>query len=1138
MCKKEIILTVLLLGSCVRACLAFPAAGNQLITNGSPVRVLVPVDDSLGTNWITLAFDDTAWLPGSGGVGYETNAVGYTGEILADSSGDWSNGIMGQYYWLYGYYNRTADPDGIYDPLADFNFLDANWTYLANVWQLGVPGNPGANPPWTRVGREDVHPNGINNGAEHWAMRRWISTYDGAVTIEFHLRKANAGAAGITGKILHNGVELFSQAMAGNDQVGFNVRVTTTLAKGDTLDFAQTPIGLNGNTADGSDSGVMTARILAGTISGTDPVLRGDIGLDIQAEMRGVNPGIYTRFLFTVDDPMAIDQLSLNLKWNDGYIAYLNGKEVSKANQTTVLSGTTVANSITDWSTDPFTTSNGWTYGFYNRTQDGDGVYQAADLTAFPLAAGAHSVSNYWTGSIYDWFQGNPPWTQLGRENCHPNGSNNGDEHWVVRRWTATVSSNLSVRVQARKQNTNGGDGIDVRVFHNDVQVFSQSVAGTDGVGFSEMVDLPGLIIGDTVDIALLPRAHDGVDGSFFSAEIFQGVFGTPWNAPANGARTVQESFAATRIDLTTHIGDLLAGTNMLAIHGMNVTSNDDNFLIAPVLVANQLPSQGPDTLIVTAPDSGSVPVADVLATDSDPNGDPLLILGVEAASVLGGTVEWDSGALVYTPPAGVSGPDSFVYIFSDGSGIPVSGTVNVTIIVDSASPHVVGATALQDLSRIALSFSEPMDPVSAGDPLHYAVDNEFIVSGVELSADARIAILSLDRAMSSPTTNCVTVSSVEDASGNVLDPNPSTACVPVNLSPCFARADFWLNVGGSALASLTGLATYPDLPDEERYRPLMEIVPNQANNFGARLAGWLRAPLSGDYHFAMSSDDNGSFSLATNSGSSALVQLCSEPVWNNPRDWTGTARRNAAAPENQSATLFPSGIALVAGEYYYFEALVKEGGGGDNLGVTWQIPGEPAISVSSLPISGQYLYTLDEPRGSQLSITQQPQDVTVVLAASDVAGFSVVASGVFTNSDATAVLSYRWQRNNGGGWSNVYGAAASSYSFSAVEGDDGIRFRCIVCWPNREQISDEAALAVFGDLIISSTAEQVGDSLNWTIPAAAGVLYRLERTLSLEAPIVWELIDGPRAAGISGPLSLTDPAPPDVGAYYRVGSP
>jgi len=58
-------------------------------------------------------------------------------------------------------------------------------------------------------------------------------------------------------------------------------------------------------------------------------------------------------------------------------------------------------------------------------------------------------------------------------------------------------------------------------------------------------------------------------------------------------------------------------------------------------------------------------------------------------------------------------------------------------------------------------------------------------------------------------------------------------------------------------------------------------------------------------------------------------VRLCFEPQWANPREYTGNAGnpagRNPAAPENQSTTLFPSGIPLVAGQMYFFEALAKE---------------------------------------------------------------------------------------------------------------------------------------------------------------------------------------------------------------------
>ena len=35
---------------------------SALITNGSPVRVHVPIDDNLGTNWVQTGFDDSTWI--------------------------------------------------------------------------------------------------------------------------------------------------------------------------------------------------------------------------------------------------------------------------------------------------------------------------------------------------------------------------------------------------------------------------------------------------------------------------------------------------------------------------------------------------------------------------------------------------------------------------------------------------------------------------------------------------------------------------------------------------------------------------------------------------------------------------------------------------------------------------------------------------------------------------------------------------------------------------------------------------------------------------------------------------------------------------------------------------------------------
>ena len=43
--------------------------------------------------------------------------------------------------------------------------------------------------------------------------------------------------------------------------------------------------------------------------------------------------------------------------------------------------------------------------------------------------------------------------------------------------------------------------------------------------------------------------------------------------------------------------------------------------------------------------------------------------------------------------------------------------------------------------------------------------------------------------------------------------------------------------------------------------------------------------------------------------------------------------------------------IILEAGKSYYVRALMKEGGGGDNLAVAWNKSGEPAPGNDAIPI-------------------------------------------------------------------------------------------------------------------------------------------------------------------------------------------
>ena len=55
------------------------------------------------------------------------------------------------------------------------------------------------------------------------------------------------------------------------------------------------------------------------------------LGTDVQAQMFGVNATVYVRIPFEVNDARPYQTLSLRVRYDDGFIAYLNGQEVASA---------------------------------------------------------------------------------------------------------------------------------------------------------------------------------------------------------------------------------------------------------------------------------------------------------------------------------------------------------------------------------------------------------------------------------------------------------------------------------------------------------------------------------------------------------------------------------------------------------------------------------------------------------------------------------------------------------------------------------------------------------------------------------------------------------------------------------------
>lgn len=152
---------------------------------------------------------------------------------------------------------------------------------------------------------------------------------------------------------------------------------------------------------------------------------------------------------------------------------------------------------------------NGWNYGYYNRSVDGDATYSGAEFTAMPVSGGGFALGGF------------PPWTSISDAlGGHPNGINSGAEHWVIRRYTVTaadVGGAVDLKWFIGKSNPNCGDGVTGYVYHNGTQVDSSAIAFDNSTGTLKSVSIPTVGLGDTIDLMVAPNAaNDFCDGTNF----------------------------------------------------------------------------------------------------------------------------------------------------------------------------------------------------------------------------------------------------------------------------------------------------------------------------------------------------------------------------------------------------------------------------------------------------------------------------------------------------------------------------------------------------------------------------------------------------------------------------------------------
>ncbi|MFP4621854.1 MAG: CotH kinase family protein [Bacteroidales bacterium] len=159
-------------------------------------------------------------------------------------------------------------------------------------------------------------------------------------------------------------------------------------------------------------------------------------------------------------------------------------------------------------------------------------------------------------------------------------------------------------------------------------------------------------------------------------------------------------------------------------------------------------------------------------------------------------------------------------------------------------------------------------------------------------------------------------------------------------------------------------LLDHPGFPADPDSRSIVtryfEAPSNIDDNYGQRMHGLLKPPQTGDYVFHIASDDNGRLYLSSDENFRNSELIAEVPGWTESREWDKYGGQ-------QSDEVY-----LEEGEMYYINALMKEGHGGDNLAVKWELPDGSEES----PMPASHIYTVDRALHTNFAISSDGEPV------------------------------------------------------------------------------------------------------------------------------------------------------------------
>jgi CotH protein/concanavalin A-like lectin/glucanase superfamily protein/lamin tail-like protein/Fn3 domain-containing protein/chitobiase/beta-hexosaminidase-like protein len=362
----------------------------MLVSSGAEARTLVPADDSLGLSWTGGAaagpFDDSqaaGWIHGPTGIGYDVGSseirpIAFYDfdddsdpNVALDSSGGESHGIISSHFELTGNGGSsrpryTGDGGGHSGAAGDraldfglqgdgalvmvpaaarglFDTATAHDAITLSLWIFGSPAQPAddsvfwgsSNPDGTGIRSLNAHIP-WSDGTIYWDTS---GCCDGTQRIQKHesdpghyrgrwnhyafVKDKDRKQIWQNGALFHEGTNTADLTMIRGFTIG-NAENNGELSYGGLIDdFAVWDQAL-------------TASEIARIAQGDSPLalssFRPLIGTDVHDAMRGKGGSVYIRIPFTVETIEDRNVLVLRMRYDAGFVAYLNGAEVARRN--------------------------------------------------------------------------------------------------------------------------------------------------------------------------------------------------------------------------------------------------------------------------------------------------------------------------------------------------------------------------------------------------------------------------------------------------------------------------------------------------------------------------------------------------------------------------------------------------------------------------------------------------------------------------------------------------------------------------------------------------------------------------------------------------------------------------------------